>query len=51
MKQKNIRDTHIYMDEKMWTQIESTAQKEDRSVTATIRVLIKEALEARKGSK
>lgn len=41
------RDTHVYMDEKTWNQLESIAIAEDRSVTSTIRVLLKEAMESR----
>lgn len=43
------RDTHIYLDDKFWAQLDRIAKAEDRSVTATIRVLIKEALAARAG--
>lgn len=41
------RDTHIYMDTQMWGQLEAIAVEEDRSITATVRVLIKEAMAAR----
>ena len=45
------KDTHIYMDTKLWEQIERVSKAEDRSVTATIRVLIKEALHQRNAAK
>jgi hypothetical protein len=47
VKSKVIRDTHLYFDEELRFQIEEIARDEDRSVTAAIRVLIKEALAAR----
>ena len=42
------RDTHLYLDDDAWVQLEAMADAEDRSITATIRVLIKEAMRARK---
>jgi hypothetical protein len=48
---KSGRDTHLVLDLKLWSQVEKMAKDEDRSVTATIRVLIKEALSARNGRK
>jgi hypothetical protein len=44
------RDTHLYLDDEMWAQLQGIATAEDRSVTATVRVLIKEALRERKES-
>jgi len=44
------RDTHLYLDDEMWAQLQGIANTEDRSITATVRVLIKEALRARKES-
>ena len=45
--QKMDRDTHIYMDGKTWDQLQAIATQEDRSVTATVRVLLREAMIAR----
>lgn len=44
---KPDRDTHLYLPEDLWQQMMAAAEKEDRSVTAMIRVLVKEALQAR----
>ena len=40
-------ETHIYMDAQMWKQLEALAVADDRSITATVRVLLKEAMNAR----
>ena len=42
------RDMHLYLDDDTWAQVEAMANAEDRSITATIRVLLKEAMRARK---
>ena len=44
---KTKYDTHIYLDAELWRRVESLAVETDRSVTATLRVLIKEALSQR----
>lgn len=41
------KDAHIKLDPALWAEVEATARAEDRSATATIRVLVREALAAR----
>jgi len=43
------RDAHVYFDAETMTEIERLAAAEDRTVLATIRVLVREALASRKG--
>ena len=45
----NKRDVHVYFNEALWKRLEKLAASEDRSMTATVRVLIQEALAARNG--
>ena len=43
------RDAHVYFDAETMTEIERLAAAEDRTVLATIRVLVREALASRRG--
>jgi hypothetical protein len=40
-------DHHIYLTPELARHVEAIAQAEDRSITSLLRVLVKEALEAR----
>jgi hypothetical protein len=41
------KQTHIYLDAEMWSELERMARAENRSVTGQIRALIKEAIKDR----
>lgn len=41
---RNGRDTHLYLDDEMWEELAAMSARGDRSVTGTIRMLIKIAL-------
>jgi hypothetical protein len=49
--QRKSYDAHIYLDPELWAQLERMATKETRSITAMIRVLIKEGVAARKNGR
>ena len=42
---KNGHQAHLYIDKETWARLEDLAEKEDRSVTAALRVLVKFALD------
>jgi len=44
---KTIYDAHVVLDKDLWSKLEQISKAEERSVTATIRLLVREALAAR----
>jgi hypothetical protein len=45
---KPFLSAHVPFDQEIWAEIARLSSKEDRTIVATIRVLVREALAARK---